>query len=88
MTSAAANPSIAFDKTGHGEPALLMLPGWCGPRTMFDGLRARTARHRTTLAIDWRGHGETSSGADDFGTAELVADAADVIERAGITRVV
>lgn len=55
---------------------------------MFDGLRARTARHRTTLAIDWRGHGETSSGADDFGTAELVADAADVIERAGITRVV
>lgn len=44
---------IAYDDRGQGDPALLFLPGWCGPRTLFDPIRARvehTRRHRSRLA--------------------------------------
>lgn len=83
-----ANQAIAYDDRGHGDPALLFLPGWCAGRAAFDELAGRmSARHRT-LAMDWRGHGGSASLPGDFGGSELVEDALAVIAASGAQRII
>lgn len=72
--------SIAYDDMGSGQPALLLLPGWCANRTVFRDLAPRLARRRRVLALDWRGHGGSGSARGDFGLEGLVEDALAVIE--------
>jgi pimeloyl-ACP methyl ester carboxylesterase len=79
---------IDYDDRGQGEPALLFLPGWCGSRQVFEGLAACCARWRRTLALDWRGHGQSERTADDFTADDLVADALAVIENSGADTVI
>jgi pimeloyl-ACP methyl ester carboxylesterase len=79
---------IAYDDMGRGEPALLLMPGWCGDRTVFDPLLPQASRHRRVLSMDLRGHGESGGGDGDFGAAELVRDAIDLLDRAGVDSVV
>ena len=80
--------SIAYDDLGQGEPALLLLPGWCANRTVFQSLAPLCAGHRRTLALDWRGHGESCSPAGDFGNDDLVEDALNVIAASGAQSIV
>ncbi len=87
MRTATAVP-VAFDDVGEGEPALLMLPGWCSNRTAFRPLLAPAARHRRVVAVDWRGHGGSGECAEDFGVGELVDDAIAVLDDAGVDRFV
>jgi pimeloyl-ACP methyl ester carboxylesterase len=75
---------IRFDDRGAGEPALLLLPGWAVDRRVFDELASLTSRHRRTLALDWRGHGDSDEPGADFGIAELVEDAVAVVEASGV----
>ena len=56
-------------------------------RTLFEPLTTRLDGYRL-LGLDWRGHGESKAADADFGTAELVEDALDVLEHAGVDRVV
>lgn len=79
---------IAYDDRGTGDPALLFLPGWCGPRTLFEPLAARLDGSFHTLAVDWRGHGDSAPADDDFGFDELADDALAVIEDSGAQLVV
>lgn len=79
---------IAYDDRGSGSTALLFLPGWCGPRTLFAPLTDRLDDTVRTLALDWRGHGDSKPADGDFGTADLVADAMAVIADAGVTTVI
>lgn len=80
--------AIAFDDQGHGEPALLCLNGWCADRSVYQDLVPACSRHRRTLAIDWRGHGESAPASRDFGESDLVDDALAVIDECGIGSVV
>ncbi|WP_448590978.1 alpha/beta fold hydrolase [Thermoflexus hugenholtzii] len=79
---------ISYDDHGRGEPVLLFMPGWCGSRKVFDQLAPRCAVHRRTLALDWRGHGESERPPKDFGFSELVDDALAVIEASRAEQVV
>lgn len=87
MTNIAAG-AIALDDVGTGEPALLCLPGWCGNRDVFDPLVARLAPHRRTIAMDLPGHGGSAVPAEDFGAAEVVQAALEVLADRGLQRVV
>jgi len=78
---------IVYDDRGAGELSLLFLPGWCGPRTLFEPLLERLEGVRA-LALDWRSHGESKPAEADFGSAELVDDALAVIDDAGAGTVV
>lgn len=69
-------------------PTLLLFTGWCDDRRQFDPLLEATGRHRRTISLDWRGHGGSPPAPGDFGTAELVADALEVIDREHLDRVV
>ncbi len=84
----ATDVPIAYDDLGQGEPALLFLPGWCANRTVFQNLAPLCARHRRTLSLDWRGHGQSGSPKADFGNDELVEDALSVIDASDARRIV
>ena len=71
--------SIVYDDVGQGEPALLLMPGWCANRTVFQDLLSRCSRHRRTLAFDWRGHGQSGPAGGEFGEEQLIEDALSVI---------
>lgn len=79
---------VAYDDRGTGDPTLLFLPGWCGPRTMFGPLVTRLEERFRTLTLDWRGHGESAPANGDFGFAELADDATAVIDDSGAELVV
>ena len=88
MTTTPATTSIAHADTGSGEPALLLLPGWCGDRTVFDDLGARLGATRRTVTTDLREHGESPRTGTDFTTDDVVADAVALVEHLGLDRVV
>lgn len=79
---------IAYDDLGGGDTTLIFLPGWCGPRTLFEPLTTRLADGYRTLAVDWRGHGGSAPASGEFGTAELVDDALEVIGHSGAATVI
>ncbi len=80
---------INYDDLGRGEPALLMMTGWCANRTtMYSQLAAACSQHRRTLVLDWRGHGLSEASQGDFGANELVEDALAVIEASGVQPIV
>ncbi len=82
---------LARTDAGTTEPAALFLTGWCGDRFVYDDVVSRLAAApgaRRAVAPDWRGHGETPLGADDFGQAELVADTIGLLDELGIQTVI
>ena len=67
---------------------LLLVPGWCGNRDVFDDLAGHLAEHRRTLATDLRGHGDRAGETADFTTAEQVDDLVAMLDARGVERVV
>ena len=58
---------------------------------MYDDVVSRLAAApvaRRAVAPDWRGHGETPLGADDFGQDELVGDTIGLLDELGIQTVI
>lgn len=88
MKRTGSAPSIAFDDEGMGDTALLCLPGWCVDRTAFAQMVALCSRSRRTLALDWRGHGQSDSASGDFDASALIEDAEAVMRASGVRRVV
>lgn len=86
--TAATRDRIAYDDLGTGGPALLFLPGWCGDRTVFDPLLPLVGRHRRAISMDLPDHGGSRRTEADFGTAEVVRDAIDLLTAAGVECVV
>lgn len=87
-TAHCGNLTISYEDSGAGEPALLLLPGWCASRAAFDELAVRLAKGHRVLSMDWRGHGGSSAAEGDFGSEELVADALAVIAASGAKHIV
>ncbi len=79
---------VRYDVAGSGEPALLLLHGWCDNRTQYHRLLPLLAQKRRVLAVDLPGHGGSESPPGDFGYRELVAGAVAVVEESGAPRVV
>jgi pimeloyl-ACP methyl ester carboxylesterase len=75
---------IAYDDLGSGEPALLLLTGWCSSRARWARAAPLLAEHRRVVSFDWRGHGDSDPPPGDFGVAEMVDDALQVVSAAGI----
>lgn len=81
-------PRLAVTDRGTGGPALLLVPGWCGDRDVFDALVAGAAAHRRAVSVDLPGHGDSPMPDWDFGSGEVVDALVDLVERAGLDRVV
>ncbi|HEY2276004.1 MAG TPA: alpha/beta hydrolase [Steroidobacteraceae bacterium] len=63
---------------GRGEPAVLLVHGWCGNaeywRSQFDALKSRY----TVVALDLAGHGASGANRTDWSIANYAADVATV----------
>jgi pimeloyl-ACP methyl ester carboxylesterase len=70
---------IAYTEAGKGDTTILLLPGWCANRTVFDSIIPLLSKQYHVLSIDWRGHGESANPVSDFGINELVDDALAII---------
>ncbi len=79
---------LGCEDRGAGEPALLLLTGWCSSRGRWAQAAPLLARHRRVVSLDWRGHGDSEPAAGDFGTADMVQDALAVIEATGLETVI
>lgn len=79
---------IDYTEAGKGEPALLLLSGWCATREAFGKMTDLCAKHRRVLAPDWRGHGASEAPSNDFGTKDLFKDAAAVMDASGAQQVI
>jgi pimeloyl-ACP methyl ester carboxylesterase len=86
-TTATTHP-LAHSDAGSGEPALLFLPGWCGDRSVFDGLVSRLGAGRRAVAVDLPEHGESPRAGLDFTTTDVVDAAITLVGSLGIHRVV
>ena len=88
MSAPADTLGLGVDDLGEGEPALLLLTGWCSSRERWAKAAPLLAEHRRVVSFEWRGHGESRPAAGDFGTAEMVQDALSVIDAAGLETVI
>lgn len=75
---------LGLDDLGQGEPALLLLTGWCSSRGRWARAAPLLAQNRRVVNFEWRGHGDSAPADDDFGTAEMVEDALGAISATGI----
>lgn len=75
---------LGFDDLGQGEPALLLLTGWCSSRARWGRAAPLLAHKRRVVNFEWRGHGDSAPAEADFGTSEMVQDALEVIASTGI----
>jgi pimeloyl-ACP methyl ester carboxylesterase len=81
-------PGLGSDDLGSGEPALLLLTGWCSSRDRWAKAAPLLAANRRVINIEWRGHGESAPVTEEFGTCEMVDDALAVIEASGVRTVI
>jgi len=72
----------------EGEPALVLLTGWCSSKERWHAVATRCARHRRVLSTEWRGHGDSTPAEADFGLEEMVDDVLAVVDDAGVERFV
>jgi pimeloyl-ACP methyl ester carboxylesterase len=70
---------LGLDDLGHGEPALLLLTGWCSSRARWAPTAPLLAKNRRVVSFEWRGHGDSAPAAEDFGIEEMVQDALAVL---------
>ena len=86
--ASASGVRIEYDDRGSGEPALLLLTGWCSSRARWARFADVAGSRRRVLGFDWRGHGGSERDVGDFGLDEVVADALAVVEASGAEAVV
>jgi pimeloyl-ACP methyl ester carboxylesterase len=77
--------TTAFEKTGRGEP-IVLLHGGEADHAMFDGLARALAAHFTVIAYDQRDSGATKNPASPYSLADLADDAAALIKGLGYDR--
>jgi 3-oxoadipate enol-lactonase len=71
---------------GAGAPVVLFLHNiFCDRRVFAHAIASLGSRHRT-VALDFRGHGDSGTPARPYAVADLVADSLAVLEREGIAR--
>jgi len=79
--------TIAFEVTGDGSPALVLVHGWSCDRTYWRGQRELADRFRV-VTVDLAGHGESGVGRRSWTMAAFGADVAEVVEQLDLDDIV
>lgn len=89
-TIARGDVTIAYQVGGPaaGGPggAVVLLHNIFCDRRVFDEVAAGLRTRHRTVAVDFRGHGESSLGAAPYDVADLVGDVVAILDREGIPR--
>ena len=86
-TSADGVP-IAYDVSGEGTPALVLVHGWSCDRSYWRAQVESFSRDFRVVAVDLAGHGESGLGREEWTIDAFGRDVAAVVERLGLQRVI
>jgi sigma-B regulation protein RsbQ len=79
---------LEYRVLGHGEPAVILIHGWCGNadywHAQFDALKARY----TVVAVDLAGHGASGANRTDWSIANYAGDLASIARQLPSSRIV
>lgn len=75
---------LAFDDLGTGNPAIILLPGWCADRGIFAALANLLGKKQRVINIDLIGHNESSRPNSDFGSEEMIREGIALVDSLGI----
>jgi len=79
---------LAFDDIGRGEPALLLLPGWCADRGILSTLAEQLGTNRRVINVDLLGHNESDRPEGNFESEDVIREASKLIDLLGINEFV
>lgn len=79
MRISANGITINADVRGHGEPALVFLHYWGGSSRTWDGVIRQITGSHQTVAIDFRGWGDSDKPESGYRIEELASDVSAVI---------
>lgn len=79
---------IAVEVTGSGEPAVVLIHGWCCNRSFWRNQVDVLGKDHRVVAVDLPGHGASGAGREAWSLAGLGADVRAVVETLGLPRVV
>ena len=71
--------SLAYDAAGAGDPAMIFVHGWSCDRSYFAPQFEHFAAAHAVVAMDLRGHGDSSQPGPDSGSYDLETLADDVL---------
>ena len=77
---------LVYDVTGRGDPPIVFVHGWGGDRSYVAPQVEFFAGQHTVLALDLRGHGQSSKPAAGYGVDMLAGDVLAVAAAAGLRR--
>jgi len=80
--------SIAYQVTGHGEPSLVFVHGFCCDRTYWDAQIPYFAQNNTVVTIDLAGHGESGINRDIWTTKTFGDDVIAVINELNLEQAI
>src|SRR5690242_9941425 len=65
---------LTYERSGHGNPELLFVHGWCCDRTAFRPQFEHFARTNAVTSVDLRGCGESDRPADGYDIPDFADD--------------
>ena len=86
MRISANGITINADVRGQAEPALVFLLYWGGSSRTWDGVIRRLDGNRRTVAIDFRGWGDSDKPATGYRIEELASDVTAVLSELKLSR--
>jgi len=80
--------SIAYEVSGHGEPSLVFIHGFCCDRTYWDAQIPHFTQNNTVVTIDLAGHGESGINRETWTTKAFADDVVAVIKELNLEQVI
>jgi pimeloyl-ACP methyl ester carboxylesterase len=78
--------SLAYDVAGAGDPPMIFVHGWCCDRSYFAPQVGHFSAAHAVVAVDLRGHGQSSAPDPGPGAYDMAVLADDVLAVAGAAR--
>jgi len=80
--------SIHYETQGAGNPALVLVHGWCCDRTYWAAQAPYFAQTHQVVTVDLGGHGESGPGRKDWTMPAFGSDVKAVVEKLELSQVV
>jgi pimeloyl-ACP methyl ester carboxylesterase len=79
---------ISFNAQGKGKPAIIFVPGWTNPKSVWDGQLAHFSQKYRSVAIDLAGTGASGDNRSDWTMKAFGNDVVSVINKLKLDEVV
>ena len=83
-----ADIELRYNEAGSGEPAIVLIHGFCSGPEDWDAQAAHLGKRHTVLSVALRGHGISERGSAEMSMEQLAADCLEILKDKGITRAV